>query len=97
MKLKLDAVLVNADDTPAKEGDKEVTLRAALIRAALSEYDDGMQPVKGPEKIQRYDLYRKLKKGTEETDFTPEEVVLLRKASLIFAPLSAGQIHEQLS
>jgi hypothetical protein len=97
MKLKLDSVLLNADDTPAKEGEKDVTLRSALIRAVLAEYDDNMQPVKGPEKIQRYDLYRKVKKGTEETDFSPEEVVLMRKASLVFAPLSAGQIHEHLS
>lgn len=98
MKLPLDAVILNTDDTPAKdETGKDVTLRAALIRAALSEFDEDRQPVKGAAKLERYDLYRKVKKAIAETDFTPEEVVDLRKAAMIYPPLSAGQIRDMLS
>lgn len=98
MKLPLDVVLLNTDDTAAKdENGKEVTLRAALIRAVLSEFDGDMQPVRGEAKLQRYDLYRSIKKATHDTDFTPEDVVMLRKAVLIYPPLTCGQIRELLS
>jgi len=98
MKLPLDQVLVNIDDSPAKdEGGNEITLRSALIRSVLAEVDGDMQPVKGEDKIKRYSLYRTIKKATPETEFEPEDVVLLRKACLVFAPLSAGQIRELLS
>lgn len=98
MKLPLDTVLLNTDDTPAKdEKGQDVTLRAALIRAALSEFDGDMSPLKGEAKLRRYDLYRAVKKGTADTDFSPEDVVELRKAVLIYPPLTCGQIRDLLS
>lgn len=98
MKLPLDQVLLNTDDTPAKdETGKEVTLRAALIRAVLAEMDGDMQPVKGEAKLRRYDLYRSVKKATGDTDFSPEDVVELRKAVLIYPPLTCGQIRDLLT
>lgn len=98
MKLPLDAILLNTDDTAAKdEHGKEVTLRAALIRAALSEFDGDMNPLKGEAKLRRYDLYRAVKKGTADSEFTPEDVVELRKAVLIYPPLTCGQIRDLLS
>jgi len=98
MKLPLDLVLVNTDDTPAKdEKGQEVTLRAALIRAVLSEFDGDMQPLKGDAKLVRYSLYKDLKKGTSDTDFDPEDVVELRKAVMIYPPLTCGQIRDLLA
>jgi hypothetical protein len=98
LKLPLDVVLLNTDDTTAKdEKGADVTLRTALIRAVLSEFDGQMQPLKGEAKLQRYDLYRALKKGTGDTDFTPEEVVVMRSAALIYPPLVCGQIRDLLS
>lgn len=98
MKLPLDVVLLNTDDTPAKdESGKEVTLRAALIRAVLAEVDGDMQPVRGEAKLKRYDLYRSIKKGTVDTDYSPEDVVEMRKAVLIYPPLTCGQIRDLLT
>lgn len=97
MKLPLDTVLQNTDDTPATdEKGQEVTLRAALIRAVLAEMDGDMQPVKGVAKLARYDLFKRIKRAKEDTDFTPEDVVDLRKAVLIYPPLTCGQIHDLL-
>ena len=98
MKLALDTVLLNTDDTPATdEKGQPVTLRAALIRASLMEIDGDGNPVKGEAKLTRYDLYRAVKKATADTDFTPEQVVDLRKAVLIFPPLTCGQIRDLLT
>lgn len=98
MKLALDQVLLNTDDTPAKdETGKEVTLRAALIRAILSEFDGDMTPLKGEAKLVRYSLYKAVKKATDKTDFNPEDVVELRKAVLIYPPLTCGQIRDLLT
>jgi hypothetical protein len=98
MKLPLDQVLVDTDDAPAKdETGKEVTLRAALIRAVLSEFDGDHQPVKGVAKLARYDLFKRIKRAADGADFSPEDVVDLRKAVLIYPPLTCGQIHDLLS
>lgn len=97
MKIALTKVLENEDGTTAKEGEKDVTVRQVLIRAVLSDMDDNLQPVKGEEKVKRYNLYRALKKGTDDTDFEVEDVALLRKAVLIFPPLVAGQVREALN
>jgi hypothetical protein len=98
MKLALDSVLVGTDDEPAKdEKGNTVNLRQALIRAVLTEFDGEGQAVKGEDKIRRYDLYKLVKKATSETDFSPEDVVALRKAALVYPPLSAGQIRDLLS
>jgi hypothetical protein len=97
MKLPLEQVLLNADDTPAQESGKDVTLRSALIRAVLAEYGEDMQPVKGEDKLTRYYLFKTLKKATDTTEFEVEEVALMRKAAMIFAPLVAGQIRDLLS
>jgi hypothetical protein len=102
MKLPLNQPLLNADDTEATEptssgGIQTVTLRAALIRAVLSEHDGDMQPVKGEDKIRRYNLFKVLKKATDDTNFDPEDIVVMRKAAMIFAPLSAGQVRDLLS
>lgn len=98
MKLPLDQILVNADDTPAKdEKGNEVTLRAAIIRAALSEFDGEMNAVKGAAKLRRYDLYRAVKKASADTEFTPEDVVDLRSYVMIYPPLTCGQIRDLLT
>lgn len=97
MKIKLDSPLLNEDETPALEKEVPVTVRTVLIRAVLSDIDDSLQPVKGEEKVKRYNLYRTIKKGTDETDFEVEDVALLRKAVLIFPPLVAGQVREALN
>jgi hypothetical protein len=98
MKLNLDQVLLNTDDTPAlDEKGKEVTLRSALVRAVLSDFDGDMNPLKGEPKLARYALYKAVKKATAETDFSPEDVVELRKAVMIYPPLTCGQVRDLLS
>jgi len=98
MKLDLNQVLFNTDDTPATdEKGQAVTLRAALIRAILSEFDGDMTPLKGEAKLVRYALYKAVKKATDNTDFAPEDVVELRKAVLIYPPLTCGQIRDLLT
>lgn len=97
MKIVLETVLSNLDDSPAMEGEKPVTARTALIRATLSDVDETGQAVKGDDKIKRYDLYRKLKKATVDTDFEVEEVAALRKHVLVFPTMTAGQLRDLLS
>lgn len=98
MRLPLDQVLVNVDDTPATdEKGQPVTLRSALIRAILTDIDGEGAPVKGEAKLRRYDLYRAIKKASDETDFTPEDVVDMRKAILIYPPLTCGQMRDLLT
>jgi hypothetical protein len=97
VKLNLDQIMVNVDDTPAlDEKGKEITLRSSLIRAILSEIDGDMQPVKGEDKIKRYNLYKQIKTADTDTDFSPEDVVVLRKAVLVFPPFTCGQVRDLL-
>lgn len=96
MKIALDTLVHNADDTVAQEAGKDITVRQCLIRAALSDFDADGQPVKGSEKVGRYHLYIKVKKATDETEFEPEEVVALRKAVLTFPVLLSGFLYELL-
>jgi hypothetical protein len=96
MKIDLDARVYNVDGTTAKENGKEVACRELLIRALLSEIDGNGNPVRGQDKIKRYDLFLDVRKATNDTDFAAEEISLLKEAVLIFNALAAGQLRELL-
>jgi hypothetical protein len=95
MKVKLTDHILTTDDEPAMEGDKPITVRTALIRAALSEVHGDGTPVKGSEKLDRYDLYRKIKLS-ESGDLSDSEIKVLRELVLMFPPLLAGQLTDHL-
>lgn len=97
MKIKLEQVLENEDGSPAKEGDKDVTVRQALKRAALAEVDKNLQPIKGDEKVKRYDLFLLVKRATEDTDFKVEDIAALRDAVLVFPTFLSGQLRDILN
>jgi hypothetical protein len=120
VKIDLDKQLENPDGSPAvemvREGEKAVekpvTVRYVLMNAMLSQVDGDGQPIKGEEKIKRYDLWIRLKKAVAKgtlvadgkggevdnsTDFDPEDITFLRKAVLMYPTLVVGQIREILS
>lgn len=66
-----------------------LTFKILAARGLINEPAD----TKPEEKVERYDLYRKVKASTNDTDFSVTEVALMRKASLIaFKSLIAGQL-----
>jgi hypothetical protein len=92
----------NEDDSVTTEKDKAgkdapVTLRTALRRALLSDTDEIGGRISGDAKVERYDLFLKLKNGADAAELTPEEVVLLRKVVLVFPTLVAGQLRAMLN
>jgi hypothetical protein len=96
MKIDLEARVYNVDGTTAKENGKEVSCRELLIRALLNDIDGNGNPVRGQDKIKRYDLFLEMRKATDETDFKAEDISLMKEAVLVFNSLAAGQLRELL-
>jgi hypothetical protein len=91
MKINFDYQLVDGEDLPAKdEKGANATVLQALKRAILaSEERDG--------KLERFELFMKLKAATAETEFSVQEVALLDKAIAVYPVLIFGQLSYLLS
>lgn len=91
MKISLTQAFLNADDSPAIDGEtsKPITLKHILVSSLLAGQD---------EKIKRFNLFRDIKKS--KVDFVTlnvEDVAFLKKVVLECQPtLVAGQAHEML-
>lgn len=109
--LNLNQVIHNEDDsvTTEKVDGKEVqvTLRKVLRRALSCDLDKNGAPLTDTDKkLQRYELWAKVKsaisdgdvlaEGTTATDFTPEELTMLREAVLVFPTVTCGQVRAML-
>lgn len=97
MRLKLDGPLLDPDDAVITEDGQPVPAVKLLKRVIISDKDAKGEPVKPEDKLDRFELFLKLKSWDAETDFSPSEVALLDKAVLAYPPLIAGQLHYLLS
>jgi hypothetical protein len=101
-KIDLSQPLLDDEDKPMSDKidgkDVPVLLSKALRRALLADVDGEGQPVRGEAKTERYELFLKIKMAPagEPLELTPEELVLLRKVTLVYPTLVAGQIRAML-
>ena len=98
MRISLTTVILDEDDVPFKEKDKPLTSGVLFRRACLAEVDKTGQPVKGEDKVKRYDLYQKLTaaRGAEAVDLDVEDVNLLNECVYVFGTLPMGQLRKIL-
>lgn len=91
MKISLTQAFMNADDSPAIDGEtlKPITLKQILVSSLLAGQD---------EKIKRFNLFRDIKKSKVGfVTLNVEDVAFLKKVILECQPtLVAGQAHEML-
>lgn len=87
-----DVNLKDKDQNNWIENEKPVSAKALIIDAILANLPDE-QP-NALEKMQRYDLYKKLLNGGD-VELTTEELSLIKQAvGKIYSPLAVGQIYE---
>lgn len=96
MKYKLDGTVNELDGSPILEKEKPVTTYLCFARALMADHNEDGQPIRGDDKIKRYDLLMKLR-GKDEVDLDVEEVALLSRAVLIFPTLVGGQLRAFLN
>jgi hypothetical protein len=90
--------LVQLNGQPIMDMDEQgnavpATVKNALVNAVLSPE----QNEKGTQKVQKYELAKKLYRAEKDVEVTAEEVVLIKKrVEELFAPLIVGQIVELL-
>jgi hypothetical protein len=98
MKFDLSKFPVSDDDTQLKdEMGKFATYRTVLMKAAANEFDENGQPLRGSVKMDRYDLYLRIKKLTSNfIDFSAEDLVALNVGILGFPIVIAGQARDFL-
>jgi len=98
MKYDLTQCPVSDDDQPLKdETGKVANYRTLLMRVCAADVDGDMQPVKGTDKMLRYDVYIQLKRANGSIELDPESVAMLTKGALAFPTIVAGQVRDYLS
>lgn len=85
MKINFDYQLVDAEDLPILEEGYPVPVVKVLKRAILA--DEAKD-----KKLERFELFLKLKSADSATDFTLEECSLLDKAIGVYPTLIFGQL-----
>lgn len=81
-----DVIMKTSDDEPAPW-----TALSALKDAVLVDTQQNID-----NKVARYDLYLKLREHTPETDYSVEDVALLKKSALAMPTIFAGQLSRLL-
>lgn len=91
MKINLNAVLSDVDGSTLKEKDKVVTLKDVCIAAVLTPNQKDEQRTK----MEKWDIYKKLRDAKEECDLQVEEITVV-KTSIgdIYPPLIMGQCFD---
>jgi hypothetical protein len=99
MLIDVSKILVNIAGQPIMDTTDNgeavpATVKMALVNAVLSPE----QNEKGIQKIQKYELAKRLYQADKEVEVTAEEVVLMKKrVEELYAPLIVGQLAELLS
>lgn len=75
------------------ETGADVNFRTLLIRICMADVDGDGQPVRGSDKMRRFELYMRLKESTAVIEFTPDDAAFLSKAALAFPTIVAGQVQ----
>lgn len=102
-KIELQTQLIDPEtDGPLTEkkadgSDLKLLMRVALLRALSVSVNSSGGPLSDDEKIRNYELWHRIKhtKG-DIVEFTPEEIVVLRKCVMIYPTLLAGQVRALL-
>jgi|SRR5882672_6864730 len=98
MKYDITLFPVSDDDKQLMdETGQPVNYRKLLIRICAAEVDGQGQPIRGEAKMQRYEIYSKLKKATTSIELDSEETSLLISAALAFPTIVAGQVRDYLN
>jgi len=98
MVINVNKELVQLNGQPIMDLDAEgkavpATVKTALVNAVLLPE----QNEKGVQKVQKYELAKKLYKAEKDVEVTAEDVVLLKKVvENSYAPLIVGQVLELL-
>jgi hypothetical protein len=91
MQLDLTKPVLDHNDKPIVEAEVPVTMGTALKRALITDVQDAK------EKLERFELFLKVKAATLETEFSAAEVALLDKAIASFPTLIYGRLSHFLS
>lgn len=97
MKIKLNTTLKGIDgilvlDDPDFPG-KKLTLKSKIMTSLLASRPDESDK----EKLERYDIFKKVRDAPAEIDLKAEEIVIIKKAiGRIQPPLILGQCFELL-
>jgi hypothetical protein len=96
MLIDLNQVLLDMNDEPIKDGDKNATLRKVAIEALVASYQDE-STLSGEEKLKRFELAMKVKNTPTPIDLTVEEVGTIKKLiGKAFGVLVVGQVWNML-
>ena len=98
MLIDVNRVLVQMNGTPLMDTDSEgkaieATVKVALVNAALSpeQKDTGVQ------KVQKYELARKMYQSESAVELSVEDVAMLKKrVEEVYPPLICGQLCAML-
>lgn len=91
MKINLKVVLKDVDTKPLKEKDKVVTLKDVCVAAVLTPNQKDDQKTK----MEKWDIYKKLRDSEEECDLQVEEIAVIKTAiGEIYPPLIMGQCFD---
>lgn len=82
-----DGTVVNVSDTDTRPWTAQIALKAALLT-------DAQQNVES--KMARYELFLKLRDHKPESEYTVEEIALLKKAAMLLPTIFAGQLSHLL-
>lgn len=98
MKFDLSKFPVSDDDTQLKdETGKPATYRTVLMKAAANEVDVEGVPLRGAAKMDRYDLYLRIKKNKGNfISFSIDDLAALHVGILGFPIVIAGQARDFL-
>ena len=98
MKIDFDYQIVDENDKPVPDVDgSPVKIVTLLKRAVLADANIDGTPIKPEEKLERYELFLKLRQADKDTDFSLAEVTLLDSAVRVYSTLILGQLHYLLN
>lgn len=97
MKINFDTLLFDGNDAVVMEGEAPADVKVILKRAVLSDMQPNGQPIQPEQKLQRFDLFLKLRSADNDTDWSLDEVALLDKAVMVFPTLISGQLSYLLN
>lgn len=98
MKIDFDYQIVDADNKPVPDIDETPVKVVTLFkRAVLADANPDGSQVKPEQKLERYELFLKLRQADKDTDFSLAEVTLLDSAVRVFPTLILGQLHYLLN
>lgn len=89
MKINFDQQIKDLTGNPIKEEGKEVVLKTVCVNALLA--SNPKKEISGQEKLDRYELARKVNDGGE-VEITSEEIVKIKESVDIYPTIIYGEV-----